>query len=154
MAKFIMLVGIPYSGKSHLAEKLAKKYSAKIHSSDELREELFGDVNAQNSNRELFAELHRRVINNLRAGKNAIYDATNINRQRRVEMLEMARKRSGCECICYFLDTPLDVCFARKKLRFRVVPDEVIRKMYNAIEPPSLDEGWDELRVITPADAE
>ena len=41
---FIMMVGLPYSGKSYYAEKLSKEYGAVIHSSDAIRAEILGDV--------------------------------------------------------------------------------------------------------------
>ena len=50
---FLMLVGLPCSGKSTISKKLAEKYNATIFSSDALREEMFGDVNDQTHNQEL-----------------------------------------------------------------------------------------------------
>lgn len=52
-----MLVGLPASGKSTYAKKLSKKENAIILSSDELRKELFGNINNQNHNAEVFKEL-------------------------------------------------------------------------------------------------
>ena len=43
MTEFIMLVGLPASGKSTYAEKLKEK-EYHIHSSDSIREELTGDA--------------------------------------------------------------------------------------------------------------
>lgn len=41
--EFVMLVGLPGSGKSTYAQTLNETHS--IHSSDAIREELFGDAN-------------------------------------------------------------------------------------------------------------
>ena len=60
MSDFIMLVGLPASGKSTYAEKL-RKDGYHIHSSDKIREELTGDVNSQDKNTDVFVELHKRV---------------------------------------------------------------------------------------------
>ena len=57
MGKFIMLVGLPGSGKSTFAKNLGYN----IFSSDELRKELWGDESKQGNNTELFTELHRRI---------------------------------------------------------------------------------------------
>ena len=57
MTKLIYLIGLPASGKSYYAKQLSEQYNAKIYSSDNLREELFGDVNECNRNEELFKEL-------------------------------------------------------------------------------------------------
>lgn len=147
---FIMVVGIPYSGKSYLAEKLAAEFDAAIHSSDELRKEMFGNVNHQSSNNELFTQIHNNLIADLKAGKSVIYDATNISSKRRQQIVERARKRNGCRCICYYLDTPFELCLERQKTRARFVPVEVVAKMKQQIEAPSYAEGWDDIRVIKP----
>lgn len=44
---FIMLVGLPGSGKSTYAELLKKQYNAIICSSDEARKKITGDENNQ-----------------------------------------------------------------------------------------------------------
>ena len=84
----MMLVGIAGSGKSTYAKSLSKYYT--IHSSDDLREEMFGDVNenSRESNAKLFDELHRSIKEDLKSGKDVIYDATNLNRKRRLGFLQ------------------------------------------------------------------
>lgn len=62
---FIMMVGLPYSGKSYYAEKLSKEYGAVVHSSDAIRAEILGDVQDQNNNGKVFEVLHRRVYDDL-----------------------------------------------------------------------------------------
>lgn len=85
---FIMMIGLPASGKSGQAKKLAAKYDAEIFSSDALREEMFGDVNHQTNNDVLFKELHKRIRGCLTYGKSAIYDACNISYKHRMEFLK------------------------------------------------------------------
>ena len=82
MNKLVMLVGLPGSGKSTYAGKL-KKEGVIIHSSDRVREEL-GDVNDQSKNEEVFRILHKRIKDDLKSGKSVAYDATNLNRKRRI----------------------------------------------------------------------
>ena len=57
MAKIIILVGLPGSGKSELTKELAEKYEAVVFSSDDIREELLNDVNNQEKNTDVFAGL-------------------------------------------------------------------------------------------------
>lgn len=70
---FIMMVGLPYSGKSYYAEKLSKEYGAVVYSSDAIRAEILGDVQDQNNNGKVFEVLHRRVYDDLSNGKSVIY---------------------------------------------------------------------------------
>ena len=87
MPNFVMLVGLPGSGKSYIAHKLSKM-DYNIHSSDDIREELSGDINNQEINQKVFNILHNRVKEDLRANKNCVYDATNISYKRRKAFLE------------------------------------------------------------------
>ena len=66
---FIMMVGLPGSGKSTYAKKLSDKVQITIYSSDAIREELFGDENCQTDNNEVFETLHKRVKDRLRNKK-------------------------------------------------------------------------------------
>ena len=50
--EFVMVVGLPGSGKSTYIEKYYPGYV--IHSSDAIREELSGDVNNQNINKQAY----------------------------------------------------------------------------------------------------
>lgn len=146
---FLMLVGLPCSGKSTISKELAEKYNATIFSSDELRVEMFGDVNNQEHNQELFVELHKRIKDCLRNGKSAIYDACNINYKRRMAFLAEL-KNIHCEKICVFMFTPYKECLRRNSERERKVPEHVIKRMYMSINIPYWYEGWDDIEVIGP----
>lgn len=58
---FVMMVGLPGSGKSTYAKELADEMRAVICSSDAIREELRGDENSQDKNEEVFKILHSRI---------------------------------------------------------------------------------------------
>lgn len=138
-----VLVGLPASGKSTIAEKLENKNTV-IHSSDKLREELYGDENTQEHNTDLFVELHKRIKEDLRNGKNVIYDATNINKKRRIAFLGEL-KNIPCKKICICMMTPYELCLKYNSSRERKVPEEVIKRMYMNWNPPSMQEGFDEI---------
>ena len=151
--KFIMMCGLVGSGKSHYAQKLAKEYNATIFSSDALREELFGDVNDQDHNQELFLELHRRIKDCLQNNKSAIYDATNISYKRRMSFLQDL-KHIPCEKICVLMATPYEECIYRNVNRDRKVPEHVIERMYYSFDVPWYYEGWDNIEVEYSPDGE
>lgn len=130
------------SGKSTVAKNL----KGDVFSSDTLRKELWGDENTQGDNNMLFDELHKRIKNNLIAGRSTIYDATNISSKRRRAFVESLNKIK-CEKICIFVATDYDMCLKRNKKRDRVVPEEVIKKMYMNFDVPQYREGWDEIRI-------
>ena len=136
---FIMMVGLPGSGKSYYAEnqiRISKDYPTgtypkdnkkihfnitlsthllippTIHSSDKLRHELYGDAAIQGDNQALFNQLHKNIINDLSNGESVIYDATNIKKSLRIDFLQRIRK-IDCEKICVVMATPYEKCLKR-----------------------------------------
>ena len=146
MVKCFVYIGLPASGKSEHAKKLAAEYNAEIFSSDELRVEMFGDANHQESNDALFKELHKRIRECLTFGKNAIMDACNISYKRRMEFLKSLNK-IPCEKIAVLMATPYEVCLERNAQRERKVPEEVIKRMYKSIDIPYWYEGWNDILI-------
>lgn len=143
---FIMMCGLVASGKSCKAKELAKDYDATIFSSDDLREELFGDANNQEHNQEVFVELHRRIKECLRGDKSAIMDSTNISYKHRLAFLQEL-KNIPCEKICVLMATPYEECLKRNAERERRVPGYAIEKMYRQFDPPYWYEGWTEIQI-------
>ena len=144
----LMLCSIPGAGKSVCAEKYAKDHkNTIIHSSDALREELFGNVNEQNNNEVLFTELHRRIKADLLAGKNVIYDACNIHSKNRRAFLDSI-KNVDCYKEAWIIATPYEICLRNNTMRERKVPNPVIERMYRHWQTPWYFEGWDFIKVI------
>lgn len=145
MTEFIMLVGLPASGKSTYAEKL-RKDGYHIHSSDKIREELTGDVNSQDKNTDVFVELHKRVKLDLMNGISCVYDATNMSIKRRKAFLDEIKKYD-CRKTCILFVVPVEVCKERNQNRKRKVPDGVFDKMIKQFQCPYYYEGWDEIKI-------
>lgn len=141
---FIMMCGLPGSGKSYKAQQLAVEYNANIHSSDAIREELLGDINRQDSNGVVFTTLHNRVKEDLRNGKSCIFDATNTTYKRRMAFLQEL-KNIPCEKTCVVMATPYEQCLKNDAARERHVPEYVIEKMYRQFDIPWYYEGWDDI---------
>ena len=147
LPKLFMMIGIPGSGKSHEAEIIAKEHNAIIHASDRLREELFRDVNHVGDNGFLFNELHKRIQRDLKAGKNVVYDATNINSKKRISFLK-SLKDISCEKIAILIVTPYEQCLKNNAERERSIPESVIEKMYKNFQVPYYYEGFDIIQVV------
>lgn len=142
----IMMCGLPGCGKTSVAKKISEKYGYVVYSSDEIRKKLYGDTNDQNHNTEVFEELHKCIIQDLKAGKNVIYDATNISSKRRRHFLSMLNKIDCCK-VCYFIPTPYKQCLKNNRKRGRVVPENVIKSMYKRFNVPNRNEGFDWVEV-------
>ena len=144
---FIMMVGLPGSGKSTYAKELAREYNAIICSSDSIREELYGDENFQNQNEKVFQILHKRIKQYLKDGVSVIYDATNINSKRRRAFLNEIKKFHSTK-MCVIMATRFDRCCDRNEHRLkRIVPYDVITRMYKNWNTPYWYEGWDIIKL-------
>lgn len=146
MNKFIMMVGLPGSGKSTLAKQLSLRENAVLHSSDDLREELFGDAGNQENNELIFQELNKRIHRDLSEGKSVIYDATNSSYKKRKVFLESLK--FDCYKECYMVVTPYEKCLKQNSVRSRKVPEKVIENIYKGIFIPQYFEGWDNIEVV------
>ncbi|MDW8516915.1 ATP-binding protein [Priestia flexa] len=147
LGELIMLVGLPGSGKSTLAEKLraTKKY---VHlSSDNIRQELTGDVNNQDENSRIFEVMNERATELLKSGQHVIYDATNVHRKRRKHLITQVFKAN--KKTVYYLNEHIDEVKSRNQQRARVVKEESINRMYKSAHIPVENEGWDEVTYIS-----
>lgn len=101
MNELIMLVGLPASGKSTWAKEYSETHPDYIvHSSDKLREEMYGDNYDDADNSKVFEELHRRILEDLKM-HSVIYDATNLVKKRRVHFLKGVPKHVYKTCIMF-----------------------------------------------------
>ena len=142
MTNFYMMIGLPGSGKSYYCNQLG----CEVVSSDAIREELFGDVNDQTHNNEVFNEVHNRIHNFLKSGTDCCYDATNLSRKRRRAFLNTVPKNVHKTAI--MIVRSFDECVKNNNNRDRVVPIEVIERMFKHLTIPALEEGFDEIRFI------
>lgn len=144
MQHFYMMSGLPGGGKSYYAQKLP---DVVIHSSDAIREELLGNISDQSNQELVFQTLHNRVLDDLRAGKNVVYDATNINFRRRQQFLSRVRalRIPNLNAVCVFTAAPYSKCLENNAARERTIPESVIKRMYESFDIPMMAEGWDEI---------
>ncbi len=142
---FIVMVGLPGSGKSTIAKEIADKNpNTIILSSDTYRETLCGDVTDQSKNELVFNTLYRDLMFYLMQGKNCIFDATNVTMKDRKRVLEVV-KNLAVNKIAYFVDTPHDECWERDKNRERTVGFGVIHKFLCRFQFPQKFEGFDQI---------
>jgi predicted kinase len=145
--RFVMMCGLPGSGKSYYAKQLAEKENFVICSSDALRQELYGDINDQSHNEKVFQELHKRIKENLKAGKNVIYDACNISsKQRKAFIAELGK--IDCQKECIIVASPYEDCLKSNQERDRTIPTNAITTMYKNWTTPYYFEGWDKIDIV------
>ena len=148
--KFYMLIGLPGSGKSSVAKKMLDEADENIKpvwlNSDCIRKELFGAESIQKDSHKVFELMRIRTLDALNSGKDVIYDACNISSKHRRAFLQNLKKLN-CKKICIVVGTPYATCLERNARRSRVVPNEVIERMYKTWMTPAFFEGWDDMEI-------
>lgn len=158
MATYYVFVGIPGSGKSHLAAQLAAATGAIIVCPDEIRQS--HRVRSERA----FEIAREEIATNLMAGRDVILDATNTLRKWRQANI-MAGKEQAERVVAVLMATPLELCLDRQSRRaaqpctilYRAqgekesLPNGVIRRMAEQLadNPPLLEEGFDEILVFS-----
>ena len=147
MATLFMTIGFPGSGKSTWARGQINDNTV-IVSSDDIRNEVFGNADDQTHNTDVFEIMHKRTIDNLTNGINVIYDATNISRKYRKHLITSIPNKLNVHKVAVVFATPIEICHTRNQSRDRVVPDNVINRMYKSFQMPHYDEGFNEIQLI------
>jgi putative nucleotidyltransferase with HDIG domain len=145
-----MMIGIPGSGKSTLAKRIAEKDdNTIILSSDEIRQELYGDESIQDNPAKVFALMHSRTIEALNKGKSVIYDATNISVKSRKGIMQIIESFK-IEKEAIIVARPFEDCIKMNNNRKRQVPEYVIQKMYKNFQMPYYFEGFTNIKIEYP----
>lgn len=139
-----VMVGLPGSGKSHIAVDLAKENEAVIFSMDNIREELCGRVEDQSRNKEVFEIYRQRIRNALKEGKNVIADATNVSHRSSFlhEFADIPHKN-----IAHVANKDINDCLIDNLDRPHPVPPDVIKRMAERFTVPTKAEGFEDIIV-------
>jgi tRNA uridine 5-carbamoylmethylation protein Kti12 len=126
-----ILSGAPGSGKTTYSKKIANEQNAIRLSFDELH--CFQHK-----------ELIPYIMETLKKNKNVVVDAVFYSITQRKMILE-ATKNFNCKRILVYMNTSLEECIHRNAQRSHPLPDFMVEGIYNSMQLPTLDEGWDEI---------
>jgi predicted kinase len=129
-----MLIGLQASGKSTFYR--VRFQDTHTHVSND---------NFQN-NRNKERRTEALISRSLAEGRSVVVDNTHPSRASRRPVIESARAH-GARVIGYYFESRVDACLSRNEARDAAsrVPPVAIYSTVNALEHPSLDEGFDEL---------
>jgi predicted kinase len=133
MAEAVIFVGLPGAGKStHYQEHFAATHRL-----------VSGDVHGTP------AKQAAVLAAALREGASFVVDNTNVTRAARAPHIQRARQ-AGYRVLCCYFETPMRTAIARNKGRGdkKPIPVPAILRAAKMLEPPAMDEGFDEIRVI------
>ena len=159
MNYLIMFCGIPGSGKSTEARRMAGSFAARnltveYISRDELRFSIISDESEYFSKeKEVFNKFVEKMNNSLNKNDCTIIDATHISKASRAKILRRVENPDDARLLVLYLTTPLNICMQQNDLRAgrERVPHEVIERMAEQFEDPTEKEftefGFDEVEV-------
>jgi predicted kinase len=134
-AEVVMLSGLPGSGKDHHIRTHLSDWA--VISLDELRDEL--DVSPDESQGSVVNAARDRARDLLRQGRSFVWNATNVSRQLRGQVLSLFLDYRAHVRIVY-LEVPAAVLFAQNQQRQRRVPQTVMERMLDRWEVPDRTE--------------
>lgn len=135
-----ILCGLPASGKTTLSFQLATEHDAKLYHYDEFKRDSKPQENKQTHQR-----LYNQIKQDLLQGYDVVLDDLHTRLEWRQDLLS-ALQDIPCKKILVVMTTPLEECVRRNSERQNGrLPDFVIYHLNSRYQPPSLEEGWDEI---------
>jgi predicted kinase len=150
---YVMLSGIPTSGKSTYVSRLLEKpefnnavvlstdnYIQKIADQENLTYDEVFDKTIKDANKQLNLDLSEAIKNN----RSIIHDQTNLTIKSRAKKLK--KIPDSYKKICAYSVIDLEEATKRNKTRpGKVIPLGVLMTMLDDFEIPTVDEGFDEV---------
>lgn len=142
----IIMIGIAGIGKSTKMAELLKGTDHVILNADGVREELYGDPKIQGNPMEVFAVIRRRYLDALMSPKvtHIGLDNTSLSYKLRKQYYKLAKDLLEDEMIddmptfkLVYFEPDLEKALRQNAGRERNVPEDVIRRMANNIQPPN-----------------
>lgn len=133
----VLTFGLSGSGKSTWIKQNLSEY--KVISLDDLRAEITRDRQNQTENSKVVSLAKERLKNYLRSHSKVVWDATNLRRDFRQQIINLSQNYGALITLIIF-HCEESVYFARNQQRSHSIPKTVLNRQLELMEFPELDE--------------
>lgn len=146
---FVMMVGLPGSGKSTLVGKFINPAIFDLLSTD-LYIETMASIHGLTYN-EAFPKyiddaqkaFNRQLQDSLDDGFNIVHDQTNLTMKKRKRILDQIP--SSYYKVCVWVSCPFSIAMERSNRPGKIIPEHVMKTMNDSLQEPKLIEGFDDV---------
>ena len=131
-----LMSGLPGAGKDTWLTK--HRPATPVVALDAIRESL--DIEATDNQGEVIQAAREQCRGHLRAARDFAFSATNITRQMRQRWIELFTDY-GARIEIVYVEPPVATILAQNELRTNPVPEKVILRLLEKLEPPTVTEG-------------
>jgi predicted kinase len=150
----VIMIGIPASGKSTFAKKVARGLELlRLSADDNLpRDENGNRIHNNNTLRSAWLTLWKTVGQCAMEGRGFLIDTTQVTEISRSPVIGLALGM-GFEVTAIFMNTRPEVCLIRNSTREDRIPESRLLGMASNLQPPRMEEGWNAIyRIDTASD--
>ncbi len=148
MKEFVLMVGLPRSGKSTYVDRELSAYQ--LVCPDDIRKGL-GVIHDKRLEPFVWAVVETQIRALMERGRPVVLDATNTMEHVRKRWIDLAKSYNYTVRLIW-IDTPLSVCLERaQRDNF---PEHVLLRMYEQLkkEPPVQNSNIDSMEIIRPGE--
>lgn len=141
-----ILIGLPGTGKTTYAKKYFNYGDNIVYlSSDDIRVEYKNDI----ENQKVFQIMHKRCKEALQNGKDVVFDATNIVKKRRKELIRQMSSIGQINIDAYMFCMPIEMILENNLTRTeRTIPFDTIVNYLRSLDVPMYYEGFNNIYLI------
>lgn len=140
-----ILIGMPGVGKTTYAKTYFNHKNIVYLSSDDIREE----YNHEIENQKVFQIMHKQCKVALKEGKDVVFDATNISKKRRRELIKMMSTIGHINIDAYMFCMPIEMILENNLTRTeRFIPFDTIVNYLRTLDVPMYYEGFNNIYLI------
>ncbi|SHL20256.1 Predicted kinase [Chitinophaga jiangningensis] len=144
-SEVILMSGLPGAGKDTYVQRNYKEWA--MVSPDNLRREKKVDPTDKSANGTIIQEAKEQARAYLRAGKNFVWNATNITRQMRQQLVSLCMTYHAHVTIVY-VEVPADKLLKQNAQRKYAIPEKALRQLMRKLEVPGQTEAHEVTYVV------